>query len=359
MRPPQTQPSPPHTLSAASTLPRPPRPPAGEKVDRGVGAWRNQETVNPPVGDNFVHATVLADEAIQFLAPRRGGVYCDATLGGGGHSERILEASSPDGRLVGIDRDPNALAAAGARLARFGDRVTCVHGTFGDVKSILAQLGVEAVDGFMLDVGVSSPQLDHADRGFSFQREGPLDMRMDPTSGETARDLLERISVEEIVRILRDYGEERYAGRIARAIKEALEEGALATTTELAALIARAVPTREQQKDPATRTFQALRIAVNDELGQLERFLRDFVGLLKPGGRVVIIAFHSLEDGLVKNRFRELAQKHGYPADIALQMGLKEPELELLTRKPVWASDAENARNPRARSARLRAAVRR
>jgi 16S rRNA (cytosine1402-N4)-methyltransferase len=218
---------------------------------------------------------------------------------------------------------------------------------------------VVAVDGFLLDVGVSSPQLDHAERGFSFQREGPLDMRMDPTSGESAAGLLSRISVDELAGILRRYGEERYAGRIARTIKEAVAAGALSTTTELAALVARAVPTHERHKDPATRTFQALRIAVNDELGQLERFLADFPSLLRPGGRIVVIAFHSLEDGLVKNRLRDLARDPGLPADVAAQLGVRAtPELRLVTRKPVRPSETEVAANPRARSARLRAAVR-
>jgi 16S rRNA (cytosine1402-N4)-methyltransferase len=303
----------------------------------------------------FRHATVLAEEAVRLLAPRSGQVYCDATVGGGGHAERILEASSPSGRLVGIDRDPAALAAARARLTRFGERVTLVHGAFGDVRSILGELGLSLVDGFVVDLGVSSPQLDRAERGFSFQREGPLDMRMDPTRGETAAEMLARVSVDELKRILKDYGEERYAGRIARAIKEA---GEVRTTTELAALVARSVPTRERHKDPATRTFQALRIAVNDELGQLERFLAEFPSLLDSGGRVVVIAFHSLEDRLVKNRFRDLAKHPGVPADLAAKMGLKNPELALLTTKPVVPSDEEIDANPRARSAKLRAAVR-
>jgi len=317
--------------------------------------WLNQRTVTTSGSASFVHATVLADEAVGFLAPRAGETYCDATLGGGGHAERILEASGPDGRLVGIDRDPSALDAARARLQRFGDRVTLVHGRFGEAGGILRRLGVVPVDGFLLDVGVSSPQLDRAERGFSFQREGTLDMRMDPSSGETAQALIERVSVGELADLIRRYGEERYAGRIARAIKES---GGLATTTELAAVIARAVPTRERSKDPATRTFQALRIAVNDELGELERFLAEFPSLLKPGGRVVVIAFHSLEDGLVKDRFRALAKEPNVPPDLAEKMGLHPATLELLTRKPVWAGDEELQRNPRARSARLRAARR-
>jgi 16S rRNA (cytosine1402-N4)-methyltransferase len=298
----------------------------------------------------------MPEEAVALLAPRAGGVYCDATLGGGGHAERILRASEPDGRLIGIDRDPAALAAAGARLSPFGERVTLVHGAFGDARAILHELGVVPIDGFVLDLGVSSPQLDRGERGFSFRQPGPLDMRMDPTGGETAEALIRRIGVDELADMLRRYGEERYAGRIARAIKEAVMDGSVTSTTELAALVAGTVPTRERHKDPATRTFQALRIAVNDELGQLERFLADFPSLVKPGGRVVVIAFHSLEDGLVKNRFRDLAKESGYPPDIAAKMGLPPPVVKVLTRKPLEPSDDEVARNPRSRSAKLRGA---
>jgi 16S rRNA (cytosine1402-N4)-methyltransferase len=305
----------------------------------------------------FTHATVMPDETLALLSPRSGGVYCDATLGGGGHAERILRASAPDGRLIGIDRDPTALAAAGARLAPFGDRVTLVHGAFGDVGAHLRQLGLTAIDGFVLDLGVSSPQLDVGARGFSFRNEGPLDMRMDTSAGETAEALIRRIGIDELADILRHYGEERYAGRISRAIKEAVMSGSISTTTELAALVADAVPTRERHKDPATRTFQALRIAVNDELGQLERFLADFLDLLTPGGRVAVIAFHSLEDVQVKNRFRDLAKESGYPPDVAAKLGLPtHAPIKLLTRKPQVPSDAEVAANPRARSAKLRAA---
>jgi 16S rRNA (cytosine1402-N4)-methyltransferase len=298
----------------------------------------------------------MPQETLKLLAPRAGGVYCDATLGGGGHAERILRATAPDGRLIGIDRDPAALRAAGERLAPFGDRVTLVHGTFAEAGAILERLAAVPIDGFVLDLGVSSPQLDRGERGFSFRQEGPLDMRMDPTAGETAEGLIHRIGVDELADILRRYGEERYAGRIARAIKEGVMQGAVTSTTELAALVARSVPTRERHKDPATRTFQALRIAVNDELGQLERFLEDFPSLVRPGGRVVVIAFHSLEDGLVKNRFRDLAKESGYPPDIAAKMGLPPPTVKVLTRKPIEPSDDEVAANPRARSAKLRGA---
>lgn len=315
--------------------------------------------VAPTSEDRFAHASVLVDEAVAYLAPRQGGVYCDATVGGGGHAERILEASSPTGRLVGIDRDPSALLAARTRLERFGDRVTLLHGTFAEADRLLDELGLLPVDGFLLDLGVSSPQLDRPERGFSFQKEGPLDMRMDPTSGESAAELIARIDVDGLAAILRDYGEERYARRIARAIKAAAAEGSLQTTTELAAVVARAVPTRERHKDPATRTFQALRIAVNEELSQLERFLADFPALVRPQGRVVVIAFHSLEDVRVKNRFRELARVSGLPADLAKQLGEKyRAEVQILTRKPVVATSEEVAKNPRARSAKLRAAER-
>lgn len=299
----------------------------------------------------------MPDETVALLQPRAGGVYCDATVGGGGHAERILAASAPDGRVIGIDRDPDALSAARARLQPFGQRVQLVHGTFGEAGAILRRLGAVPVDGFVLDLGVSSPQLDRADRGFSFGKAGPLDMRMDPSSGdETAEGLIRRVGVDELAQILRRWGEERYAGRIARAVKEAVMAGEATTTTELAAVIARAVPTRERHKDPATRTFQALRIAVNDELGQLERFLAEFPSLLRVGGRVVVIAFHSLEDVLVKNRFRELAKESGYPPDIARKMGLAPPTVRLLTRKPLVPSEDEVRGNARARSARLRAA---
>jgi 16S rRNA (cytosine1402-N4)-methyltransferase len=318
--------------------------------------WLNSKVSSTPSAA-FAHATVLGDETLHYLEPRGGGVYCDATLGGGGHTLRLLQADPPIARAIGIDRDPAALAAAGERLASFGERATLVHGTFDQASTILSRLGVVPIDGFVLDLGVSSPQLDQAARGFSFQKEGPLDMRMDPSSGETAESLIRRAAVDELADLLRRYGEERYAGRIARAIKEGVAAGSISNTHELAALIARSVPTHERHKDPATRTFQALRIAVNDELGQLERFLDGFLDLLKPGGRIVVIAFHSLEDVQVKNRFRDLARDSGLPADIAAKMGVRaRARLRLLTRKPVVASAEEVARNPRARSAKLRAA---
>jgi 16S rRNA (cytosine1402-N4)-methyltransferase len=292
----------------------------------------------------FGHTSVLRDEAMALLAPRSGGHYCDLTVGGGGHSEAILEGSSPDGTLLALDRDGTAIEASRQRLHRFGARVTLVQSSFDRIVEVVQRLGAAPVDGFLLDLGVSSPQLDRAERGFSFSadRDGPLDMRMDRDDGQTAADLLRRVRVDELTELLRTYGEERYAGRIARAICEAAQSGQLDTTGALAAVISRAVPPpyRYGRIHPATRTFQALRIAVNDELGQLQRFLEAAPGLLADGGKVVIVAFHSLEDRIVKHRFRALAQGGGFRA---------------LTKKPIVASDAEVERNPRARSAKLRA----
>jgi 16S rRNA (cytosine1402-N4)-methyltransferase len=302
---------------------------------------------------DFVHESVLVGEVVQYLSPREDGVYVDCTVGGGGHSSAIL------GRIIGIDRDPAALEAARARL---GDRATLVHGELGNVREILAGLGVERVDGFLADLGVSSPQLDQAERGFSFSREGPLDMRMDPTRGQTALELLHTIEVDALTTIIGELGEERYAKRIARLIKEAVREDRLATTLDLAKVVAQGIPVMEQRKSkihPATRTFQALRIAVNAELDQLTSFLAAFPDLLNPGGRCVIISFHSLEDRLVKNAFRDLTWTSSLPPKLAAEAGERiEPVVELLTRKAVFATDEEVERNPRARSARLRACMR-
>jgi 16S rRNA (cytosine1402-N4)-methyltransferase len=310
--------------------------------------------------NEFVHTPVLETEVLAYLAPRPGGVYCDGTVGGGGHSRRILEQSSPDGRLIGIDRDREALAAAGARLADFGGRVTLLHGSFGQIDELLAEAGASGpLDGILLDLGTSSPQLDHARRGFSFSREGPLDMRMDQSQGETAFELLRRVTPDELADLLAELGEERFSKRIARHIKDALRQGALHTTTELAALVDEAIPApakRHMKVHPATKTFQALRIAVNTELHELDRFLEVFPGLLAPGGRCVVISFHSLEDRRVKQVFRDLSWTSRLPARLAEAAGERtEPVCVPITRKPVFAGEDEVARNPRARSARLRA----
>jgi 16S rRNA (cytosine1402-N4)-methyltransferase len=292
-----------------------------------------------------VHDPVLLNEAMEFLAPVAGGIYCDATVGMGGHAAAILERSSPDGRLLGIDRDPAALALATARLARYGDRVRLVHARFGALRAVLESSSTTSVDGILVDLGVSSLHLDRAERGFSFRQEGPLDMRMDQSQGETAADFLCRTDAAELESVLRDLGEERYARRIASAIMAARERGALSTTSALAALVAQVVPSRERSRDPATRTFQALRIAINDELGELERLLADAPGYLRPGGRLVVISFHSLEDRMAKRCLRAMSSQ-------------PQPRLRLLNKHVVVAGEQERRRNPRARSAKLRAAER-
>jgi 16S rRNA (cytosine1402-N4)-methyltransferase len=305
----------------------------------------------------FAHDPVLATEVLGHLALRDHGVYVDGTVGGAGHAALLLE-QVPGISLIGIDRDPWAVTASQLALARFGDRARVVHGAYGELPRILGELGVAQVDGILLDLGVSSPQLDVPERGFSFTRPGPLDMRMDPTSGGTALALLRDTFTDELAELIATLGEERHARKIARLIKEALAADRLHTTVDLARVIAGAIPAIEQRKSkihPATRTFQALRIAVNGELAQLEQFLAGFPDLLVPGGRCAVISFHSLEDRLVKNRFRDLAWTSSLPPQLAARAGERsEPVCELVTRKPIVAGDAEIARNPRARSARLR-----
>jgi 16S rRNA (cytosine1402-N4)-methyltransferase len=295
------------------------------------------------------HQPVLFNEVLEWLAPRPGGRYCDATVGLGGHARGILERSAPDGRLIGIDRDRDALALAGQSLREFGERVTLVHAPFSKMGSVLGELGAIPIDGFLVDLGVSSPQLDRGERGFSFRQSGPLDMRMDQSQGETAGELLRRVDEEELATIIRDFGEERYAGRVARAIIEARDRGELDSTGALGAIVARAMPRHEWQKNPATRTFQALRIAVNQELVELERLLDQMADCLRPGGRLCIIAFHSLEDRIAKRRLAGLAGRDGSGAPARLR---------LLNKHVVVASQEERDSNPRSRSAKLRAAER-
>mgnify|MGYP000261141680 CR=1 FL=1 len=297
-----------------------------------------------------VHRAVMMEEVLRFLAPQPGGIYCDATLGAGGHTEQILRLSAPDGRVYGIDRDPTALQIASARLAPFGDRFIPLHGRFGDAAALLAARGVPPLSGLLADLGVSSMQLDRPERGFSFQGNGPIDMRMDPSSGETALELIGRLSEESLAAILREYGEERHARRIARVLQSACAGGELLDTHTLAEVVARAVPSREPHKHPATRTFQALRIAVNDELRQLHQLLSAAPRLLAPGGRLVIISFHSLEDRLVKQHFQHA------PVVRASHDAEASPPFLALCKKPVEPSEQEVRDNPRARSARLRAA---
>ncbi|MCS6913413.1 MAG: 16S rRNA (cytosine(1402)-N(4))-methyltransferase RsmH [Myxococcales bacterium] len=294
-----------------------------------------------------VHLPVMTAEALAHLAPRPGGVYCDATVGCGGHAEQILLASAPDGRLIGVDCDPEALVIARERLRPFGRRFLPLHGRFGDLPALLDSVGVGQVDGILADVGVCSAQLERPERGFSFQRAGPIDMRMDPGQGETALELILRLDEKELADILHAYGQERRARAIARALRRAAAAGTLTDTLALAEVAGRAAGGRRGPRDPATRTFQALRIAVNDELRQLDQLLLAAPRCLRPGGRLVLLAFHSLEDRIIKRRLRELSTSSGGP-----------PPLRLLTPRPVWPSAEEVATNPRARSARLRAAAR-
>lgn len=300
----------------------------------------------------FHHESVLAREVVQLLAPSPGKLLLDGTLGGGGHSELLLAAGA---RVIGIDKDPRALAAASARLARYGEAFRAVRADFRDAKNVLSALGLAGVDGALVDLGVSSPQLDDPARGFSFREAGPLDMRMGE-EGETVAELLARADERELARILDEYGEEPFARPVARAIKRAVEGGEELDTARLAEVVAGAIPRKAWPKriHPATRTFQALRIAVNDELGALAQWLESLPSLLNPGGRAATIAFHSLEDRMVKERFRALTQACTCPRDFPVCACGATASFAQVTRKAVQADDDEVAVNPRARSARLR-----
>jgi len=308
------------------------------------------------------HIPVLIDDVLELLAPRAGALYCDGTLGRAGHTRAILERSAPDGRVIAVDRDPEAIAAVAELSTEVGERLLVVHGRFGDLPAIVERLGVGPLDGILLDLGVSSPQLDVAERGFSFTRSGPIDMRMDPTTGPTALDLIRDLSQPELAAVLRELGEERLHHRIAGQLKQAVRADQLATTLDLARVVASCFSAGDLRRlhiHPATRTFQALRLAVNHELDELTSFLASFPDLLAPGGRCVVISFHSLEDRLVKRRFRDLAWSSSLPANLATAAGERvHPVCTPLTRKAVFADDDETDDNPRARSARLRACQR-
>jgi len=302
------------------------------------------------------HLPVLTARIVELLTPAAPGLLVDATVGLGGHAGALLR-EDPGFFLVGLDRDPRALARAGERLRVFGERVRLVEGTFDHLPSVIEDLDLEPPAAVLADLGCSSLQLDDAERGFSFSADGPLDMRMG-SEGETAAELLERVEWEELVTILRDYGEERRARAIARAIVKGREQSPLRTTGELSRLVQKVVGNRERRIHPATRTFQALRIAVNDELGQLERFLEPAARALRPGGRIAVISFHSLEDRIVKHTFRRLAGRCTCPPGLPVCRCDPQRVVTVITRSAVRPDEDEVTRNPRARSARLRVAER-
>jgi len=291
-----------------------------------------------------MHDPVMVAETLEWLAPGGGGTFLDCTVGLGGHARALLDAGA--GRVIGLDRDAEALDRAGSALAPWAGRVELVHADYRAARDVLATRGVDLVDGALADLGVSSLQLDDVARGFSFRHDAPLDMRMDRSAGWSVAERLRTVSEADLADVIFRFGEERFARRIARAVVEARQRAPIETTGELAALVRRAMPRRGWQRiDPATRTFQALRIWVNGELDGLDRFLGDVARLLRAGARLVVIAFHSLEDRIVKHTFRTLEKGR----DVALRV---------LTRRPLVPGEAERARNPRARSAKLRAAER-
>lgn len=303
----------------------------------------------------FHHVSVLLDECLEGLNIKPDGIYVDGTLGGAGHSSCIA-ARLTTGRLIGIDRDNVALQAAGERLAPYRDRVTLVHNNFANIAEVLCGLGIPGVDGILLDLGVSSPQLDDGSRGFSYMADAPLDMRMNRKDSLTAHTVVNTWSYEELKRIFYDYGEERFAPKIAAAVCSRREEKPIETTLELVDIIRSAMPAsalREKQH-PAKRTFQAIRIAVNDELGSVEKVMKDAIPCLNPGGRLAVITFHSLEDRIVKNAMADAAKGCTCPPNFPVCVCGKKPQVKLISRKPIISGQEELDRNPRARSAKLR-----
>ena len=306
----------------------------------------------------FQHKSVLLQECIDALNSRPDGIYLDGTLGGAGHSSQIARRLTEGGRLIGVDRDRTALAAAKERLAPYADRVTLVHSNFAEIDAILDSLGIPAVDGMLFDLGVSSPQLDDASRGFSYMADAPLDMRMDKDDALTAGEVVNTWPQGELRRILYDYGEERYAPQIAAAICRAREKAPVETTLELVDIIRSAMPAQalREKQHPAKRSFQAIRIAVNDELGAVSRMMQAAVGRLNPGGRLAVITFHSLEDRIVKSEMQQAARGCTCPPEFPVCVCGKKPLVKLVTRKPIVSGPAELEENPRARSAKLRVA---
>lgn len=305
----------------------------------------------------FSHVTVLLNETIEGLNVKSDGIYVDGTLGGGGHSFKILQLLDT-GKVIGIDQDQDALNAASKRLSIFGNRFVPAHSNFENVADVLAELGIEKIDGMCLDLGVSSYQLDEAERGFSYMNDGALDMRMDQTSDFTAWDVVNTYSEGELFRVIRDYGEENWASRIAKFIVEARAEKSIETTYELVEIIKHAIPAkaRKDGPHPAKRTFQAIRIEVNNELRIIEKTIEDAVSVMNKGGRIAIITFHSLEDRIVKNTFKKLAEGCICPKELPVCVCNNKPKIKIITKKPILPSAEELENNPRARSAKLRVA---
>lgn len=308
---------------------------------------------------DFAHITVLLEEAVDALEPERGGIFVDCTAGGGGHSEAILKRLPQGSRLISLDRDERAVLRCRERLEKYGTASTVVKTNYSEIGEVLDGLGIDKIDGVLWDLGVSSVQLDERERGFSYSQDAPLDMRMDRSSGITARDVVNTYSEAELSRIIREWGEEKFFQRVAGAIVKAREEKPIETTLELADVIANAIPQGARKKEnqhPAKRTFQAIRIEVNDELNIIEPSLRCAVSRLRPGGRAAVITFHSLEDRITKQTFKNLERPCTCPSDFPVCVCGKRPEVKLVTKKPTLPSDEELKANPRARSAKLRVA---
>lgn len=303
------------------------------------------------------HVPVMPDEVLEFLAPERGGTFVDGTLGGGGHARLVLDRLPAGSRLFGIDRDPAAIRRAAEWAQPYGEAFQAIHGNFSNMGRLLADCGVTAVHGILLDLGVSSHQLDEASRGFSYHEEAPLDMRMDTSAGITAADVVNGYSEKQLTRVIGAYGEERFAVRIAKHIVASREQEPIQTTTQLARIVKEAIPAaaRRDGPHPARRTFQSLRIEVNGELDGLEQAVRDAHDLLAPGGRLVVITFHSLEDRIVKQSFKQFANPCTCDPKAPVCSCGKEPTVRILTAKPVIAGEEELKENSRARSAKLRA----
>ena len=302
------------------------------------------------------HVPVLFNEVLEYACCREGAVFVDATLGSGGHSRGILERYSGIRRLIGLDCDQDAIDRATENLAPFKEKTTILQGNFRHLRRLLLQAGTESIDGILFDFGISTPQLKDPERGFGFGNDGALDMRMDKSMPQTARDLVEQMTARELETVISSYGEERFARRIAAAMKQAIAHNPRLSTRELADLIFRAIPAKfhPEKIHPATRTFQALRIAVNDELAVIAEGLDQALELLTPGGRLLAISFHSLEDRIVKNRFRDWAKDCTCPTDLPMCVCGGKKRLRILTRKPLSATEAEQRENPSSRSARLR-----